>query len=835
MTGDGPSAGGQHAGARLVQLGELAAALLSATSREAVADVILDRGAEALGATTGVLLYLDPESERLIVGGSHGSSDRELAPWRDFPLSVASESSEAARTGAPVFVETVEEWARRYPALASAPVGPLGARVALPLLVEGRVIGVLGFGFAGDRRFDAEDRAFAMVLAQKYALALERARLFDAERAGRARLAAAARRLELRQRVAAALVAKITPADVARLVVDDVRRALGSTAAIFVAPAPGGERLALLAHGGLDPSLAAELASFSVDAQIPAAIAYRTGERVWLPSPPLASLSLPLLARRGVIGAIAFMFDRAHALDAEDLDHLEELAHTLALAFDLTRLFAALEDKTRTLEAYVDASPAATTLFDLDGTVRGWNPAAERMFGWSAAEVVGRFLPAALPEQHDEVVAHLTRIAQGELLRGIETQRVRKDGSVVDVSLFASPVALADGRVQCLSIAVDISDRKRAEGELRRAHAIALEADRRKDEFLAMLGHELRNPLAPIAIALDLVRLEKGADIERELAVIDRQVRHVVSLVDDLLDVSRITRGKITLHRRPREIAPVLSRAIEITSPLLEKKRHALRVDVPADGLVVNVDETRMAQVLANLLTNAAKYTDAGGNITVHARREEEQVVIGVRDDGIGVAPDLLPVMFELFVQGERGADRAGGGLGLGLAIVRSLVGLHGGTVSAHSAGPGLGSEFVVRLPAHTGEGAKAGAASLRRSVGIARRVVVVDDNHDAALLLADLLRAHGNTVALAHDGPQTLSLVRSFQPDVAVLDIGLPVMDGYELACELRAAVGPDLRLIAVTGYGQEHDRQRAHQAGFSHHFVKPVDAAALLECVMG
>jgi CheY-like chemotaxis protein len=254
---------------------------------------------------------------------------------------------------------------------------------------------------------------------------------------------------------------------------------------------------------------------------------------------------------------------------------------------------------------------------------------------------------------------------------------------------------------------------------------------------------------------------------------------------------------------------------------------------VPAEGLLVAVDETRMAQVLANLLTNAAKYTDAGGHVTVSARREDGQVVIRVRDDGIGISAELLPRVFDPFVQGERGADRAGGGLGLGLSLVRSLVGLHGGEVGAYSEGLGKGSEFVVWLPvaAARGDELGAGGSGKARLPVAARRVLVVDDNADAAQLLGEMLHAHGHEVALAYDGPQALGLLARFQPEVAVLDIGLPVMDGYELAGELRSALGPEVVLIAVTGYGQEHDRRRAEAAGFAHHFVKPVDAPALLD----
>jgi CheY-like chemotaxis protein len=355
---------------------------------------------------------------------------------------------------------------------------------------------------------------------------------------------------------------------------------------------------------------------------------------------------------------------------------------------------------------------------------------------------------------------------------------------------------------------------------------------------LALLGHELRNPLSPILTALYLMRLKGTGAADRERLVIERQVQHLVSLVDDLLDVSRITRGKIKLATRPVELSRLVARAIEMASPLLEQKRHVLGVDVPSTGLVVDADETRMAQVIANLLTNAAKYTDAAGHVCVKAWREGGQVVLVVRDDGMGITPELLPVIFELFVQGERGADRAGGGLGLGLGLVRSLVTLHGGEVVARSEGRGRGSEFEVRLRA-----CSAGldvAEAPREALPVvlasrARRVLVVDDNADAARLLADVLVGEGHDVRVAHDGPQALALAGDFRPEVGILDIGLPVMDGYELAHELRGLLGATVTLVAVTGYGQEHDKRRAHEAGFARHYVKPVDTATLLREVFG
>ncbi len=364
-----------------------------------------------------------------------------------------------------------------------------------------------------------------------------------------------------------------------------------------------------------------------------------------------------------------------------------------------------------------------------------------------------------------------------------------------------------------------------------RARAEAESANRSKDEFLAMLGHELRNPLAPIATAVSLMKLG-AADVHvKERAVIERQVSHLSRLVDDLLDVSRITRGKVELKKARVELAEAVALGIELSSPLLEERRQHLSVSVPERGLELHGDVTRLAQVVSNLVTNAAKYTPPEGQIAIAAARSGDRIVLTVHDDGMGIAPDMLPRVFDLFAQERQSIDRAHGGLGLGLAITKSVIAMHEGTVSAFSEGPGKGSLFRVDLPAaaHAGAGAAAPSKKSRDLPGaVRRRVLVVDDNADAADLLAYLLGSRGHEVLVATDAPQALELAESFRPEVALLDIGLPVMDGYELARRLRSQNGA-VRLIAVTGYGQESDRARSRAAGFDAHMVKPVDATAL------
>jgi len=408
----------------------------------------------------------------------------------------------------------------------------------------------------------------------------------------------------------------------------------------------------------------------------------------------------------------------------------------------------------------------------------------------------------------------------------MEKRYVRKDGSIVWVLLTSSLVRRADGAPDYfIAAVVDTTEEKRAKHALEQARDQAEEANRTKDEFLAMLGHELRNPLSPITTAVQLLRLKRVET--RELDVIERQAQHLSRLVDDLLDVSRITRGKIALHKEACEIADVVTSALETAGPLIESGQHTLISEVPPRGLVVEVDRVRMAQVISNLLTNAAKYTAPRGRIVIEAHRDGADVVVSVHDSGEGIAPELLPHVFDMFVQARQNTARSRGGLGLGLAIVKSLVTQHGGRVSAESAGPGRGSTFSVRIPAvHAAAQPRPSASS--PNADRRGRILVVDDNRDNAEMLACALEALGYQTATAFDGRQGLDAAAAFAPSIALLDIGLPVMDGYELAARLRREHG-DLTMIAITGYGQPDDRERARAAGFREHLTKPVDLETL------
>jgi len=374
-----------------------------------------------------------------------------------------------------------------------------------------------------------------------------------------------------------------------------------------------------------------------------------------------------------------------------------------------------------------------------------------------------------------------------------------------------------------------IRERSRVEDALR-------DADRRKDEFLATLAHELRNPLAPIRNSLHILRLTGGgADRDTVAAqvceMIERQVGHLVRLVDDLMEVSRITRGQVELRLESVDIASVLQGAVEITGPIVDAARHQLSVTVPTEPLVVSGDAVRLSQVFANLLNNAAKYMNDRGQISIGARRVGDEVVVSVRDTGVGIAAEMLPHIFKMFTQVDRSKRQAQGGLGIGLTLVRTLVELHGGRVEARSDGLDQGSEFLVSLPLVTQAGNIQRPQAAPRATALPHhRVLVVDDNQDAGRSLGHLLRILGAEVQVVHDGQAALDLLNSYRPTIVLLDIGMPIMDGYEVARRIREnPTCRDCQLIALTGWGQEEDRRRSSEAGFDHHLVKPADVGML------
>jgi PAS domain S-box-containing protein len=510
-----------------------------------------------------------------------------------------------------------------------------------------------------------------------------------------------------------------------------------------------------------------------------------------------------------------------------------------ALAGEVVQRRRAEETRAR-LAAIVESSDDAIVGKTLEGVITSWNRGAERIFGYTAEEMIGQsILRLTPPERRNDVATILETIARGDRVEHFETERVRKDGTRIQVSLSVSPIRDADGRIIGASkIARDVSDRKRADAE--REHLLALaqharaeaeSASRAKDEFLAMLGHELRNPLSAVRNAIVAARLDERRR-EPALEIARRQADQLARLVDDLLDVARITQGRIRLRKEPVYLAEIVARAVEVTRALVEDRGHRLSVSLASEDIRVDGDATRLEQVVVNLLNNAAKYTTRAGRIEVVVERQGDVAVLRVRDDGVGIGREMLGRVFDLFAQAEGALDRAQGGLGIGLTVVRRLVELHGGRVEALSDGPGKGAEFVVRLPALPV--ASEERRALRRlgdgATDVRVRVLIVEDNPDAADSLMMLLDLLGHDVRVVHDGLSALEAVTTKTPDVMLVDIGLPGIDGYELARRIRQR--PDLAhvvLVALTGYGSEDDRQRAVEAGFDHHLVKPIDVDAL------
>jgi PAS domain S-box-containing protein len=490
------------------------------------------------------------------------------------------------------------------------------------------------------------------------------------------------------------------------------------------------------------------------------------------------------------------------------------------------------------LAAIVESSDDAIISKTLEGVITTWNHGAERIFGYTAGEVIGKPVTLLIPpNQIDEEPTILQKLRRGERIDHYETVRLRKGGTLLDVSLTVSPVKDLNGTIIGASkIARDITQRKRMEAALReeiaireRAEAALREADRRKDEFLALLAHELRNPLAPIRYALAGNKKAGRTPEQRKRAedIIERQVTHMSRLLDDLLDISRITRGTLELKKNPTELTLAVGTAIETARPILDAKNHTLSLDLPTTAVRLEADPVRLAQAFSNLLINAAKYTDPGGHIQLRAAQDGHEVVVTIRDNGIGISADMMPRLFTLFSQAQTALGRAEGGLGIGLSLVRGVVTLHGGSIEARSDGPGTGSEFIVRLPIGTplAEVTDIEATAENLVPGAGLKILVVDDNRDAADACASLLELSGHHVQTAYTGRHALELAETFRPHAVLMDIGLPDFSGYELATKIRAAPwGRGVLLIAVTGWGQEEDRRRALEAGCDHHLTKPI-----------
>jgi PAS domain S-box-containing protein len=549
-----------------------------------------------------------------------------------------------------------------------------------------------------------------------------------------------------------------------------------------------------------------------------------------------SAFAFPIVLGAEVFGAIEFFSRRIEPPDEDLLELLAAVGGQIGLFLERKRAEEALRDSEERFRTLADSIPQLAWIARPDGHILWYNQrwydytgttfAQMQGWGWRAVHDAAD-LPRVLANWKDA-------LEKGQPWEDTFLLR-RRDGAMRWHLSRAVPVRDTGGRVaRWFGTNTDITERMEMERALK-------EADRRKDEFLATLAHELRNPLAPIRTALEILRLRQGdaAAFEHVRGMMERQVGHMVRLVDDLLDLSRISRGKIALRRERLDLAEVVRVAVETSRPLLEAARHELAVALPPEPVGVEGDLTRLAQVLANLLNNAAKYTPEAGRIDLRVAREGGQAVVRVRDSGVGIPADMLPRVFEMFTQVEHGGGRAQGGLGIGLTLVRGLVEMHGGAVEAHSDGPGKGSEFVVRLPLAPKAPRGAGAAERPgngppAAAAPSRRILVVDDNVDSAESLGMLLKLMGNEVALAYDGPSALQTAAALVPDLVLLDLGMPGMDGFEVARRLRAL--PQLRaavLVAQTGWAQEEDRRQSREAGFHFHLVKPVDPQELARLV--
>lgn len=502
----------------------------------------------------------------------------------------------------------------------------------------------------------------------------------------------------------------------------------------------------------------------------------------------------------------------------------------VAFALDITerkRAQESLRTTEKRLSRLFETNLLGVLYFDIDGVVQDANDEFLRIVGYPRTDLAegiidwARMTPAEFQAQDARAVTELRSAGSHAPM---EKQYIRKDGSRVWVLVGSAMIDGTNG----VGFVLDLSGLKAADEALR-------QADRRKDEFLATLAHELRNPLAPIRNAVELLKLSASPDKQVRIAreIIDRQVRHMVRLVDDLLDVSRITLGQVNLRYETVSLGAVLTDAVETVRPIIEANEHSLTVHLPAHSMQLEGDSTRLSQVFQNILNNAAKYTPKGGDITLRADRSADEAHVSIRDTGIGVPSEMQSRIFELFTRAHPSNELKTSGLGIGLALAKQLVELHGGRIDVHSEGIGAGSEFIVILPlvssSASAELPSAAPASMSLE-GRARRVLIVDDNRDAAESLGMLLRLSGCQVEVAFDGAAAIEIAQAMQPDIVLLDIGMPGMDGYETARRLRESKGGnEIRLVALTGWGQKEDKQRALDVGFDEHFTKPLDLTML------
>ncbi|MGX2039904.1 PAS domain S-box protein [Methylocaldum sp. MU1018] len=544
------------------------------------------------------------------------------------------------------------------------------------------------------------------------------------------------------------------------------------------------------------------------------------------------SITIPGYARPyGVLGVHTV---KRRAFTEDDAQFLRAVAHTLALAIERRQAEEALRESEMRARRLVEANIIGV-LEGVEEQILNANQIFLDMLGYSREDLLaGKLLwPEITPPEYQA----MDESARNQLLdhgaiSPFEKEFIRQDGSRIPILLCAT--VLERSPFSWIAFVVDLSQQKRLEESLRRRAAELAEADRRKDEFLAMLAHELRNPLAPIRNAVHILHRQAPLwpEYQRPIEMIERQTQHLARLVDDLLDVSRVTRGKINLQNQPVDIVALAARVVEIHRPNASTHQHTVTSTLPARPLYVKGDDVRLTQVIDNLLNNAAKYTPNGGHIWVTVEPQEEEVLVSIRDNGIGIAPDDLSGIFDLFAQVNPGIDRARGGLGIGLSLVKRLVDMHGGRVEAHSEGLGKGSEFIIRLPLLSPKNEPPALSWNTRPASeapAALRILVVDDNYDAAESMALLANLWGYETRIVHDGHAAVDACGTYKPEVVLLDLGLPGMSGYEVAQRLREDYGNSMVIFALTGYGQAEDRARTTAAGFDRHLVKPINPDTL------
>jgi len=526
-------------------------------------------------------------------------------------------------------------------------------------------------------------------------------------------------------------------------------------------------------------------------------------------------------------------------------DDAGAVSAVLVVIYDITdqrQADASFDDgRDRRLRLALDAAGVGTFVWHLDPDLGEPDARALDLFGLIGAHPsLADLRDALVPADHERCAAAIARALDPDgagTLR--EDVRVRRpDGTVRWLAITGRATFAGEPRraVRIAGIVADIDERKRTEQGLRERESQLIEADRRKDEFLAVLAHELRNPLAPLRAGLELIRLsgDTSSAVDRTRSIMERQVGHMVRLIDDLLDVSRITSGKIRLQRQPTPLDVLITTALDANREAIATARLTLDVRLPHPPVWLDADPTRGVQIVSNVLHNAVKFTDPGGRIAITAEVEPAAhgaarlLALTIADSGVGITPEMLPRVFDLFSQDRAVTGRSHAGLGIGLALARRLMEMQGGTIDARSDGPGHGSVFTIRLPVSE-EGVSSGGSVRRVAARTRHRVLVVDDNRDAANAMAMLIGAFGSEAVVAHDGPTGLSHVLDWRPTLVLLDIDMPGMDGYETCRRIRAAVGRTVRVVALTGWAQEQDKREAERAGFDAHLTKPADPAAL------